>query len=820
MTNAGRGAWVAALVGIALAAGLGPRAQEPNGISVGRPKVFDNRTLTLMLEALSEQLRTIQTVDQKTLAAAFGLLQGFQSRESSSSLTVSGLPTPSTTNEVETKTGNVSQAGAALPDTSTTKTSNTVGSVTPQIPTLDAASPTIPGFNPEYGQSPGDLLSDQVNLSYQIFNLRMILERSLSDRLLASGNPASDNTTRLQAVLGFNVTIDPPRTAEEAVAVVEVTLEPADSPLVGYSPSTPGVQSMSAAQSAIDDSLSLVALMPQEKTYNSAAVSTKSSAFGGAAVAGMVHVGYNQRRRGQTFYLYRDADTVAYERMRPQGARDLKFGWMFRPVLGQKAVSPGMRQLFAIVSVPRRDVNADDLAQILNARVRTYWKKYDANTRTSFEERDANFAARMRYWLSGTLAKPEIFETRYENGAMYSSIQVRPTALYQNGLRPTVSNVRWQSVGPKTVVVSVEGNNFFTGTQVSIGGKTYVGNGDGLVLKSNQALDLTAPLDVLETGSGVISGRYGAAVSMAVNPSSVPALAALSRPTIVSLNLGASLGQHRELHACFNNLPPEMPVAATRTDMVLTVNGAVVPPPYAYAANCVTALVPADLLKELKGQIRFTWPFIAGWTTSQRLYDPAEAFRVARLDKTRILITNQSAAGFKYEREAGGPELCWTLHTGGPSYPFKRTECPSGSDKTHALTDHAMTVAVGETMPDYLILENPVHGIVTLQVPQQEKPEKPRLTEINQFDSVWIDIPVDDAAEIDAVDANQVRLQKRPGKAKPQEPSKVLQVQLTRELTSRPGLVELTLLAKDGKVLGKWTVKVVCRECLGLEGAK
>jgi hypothetical protein len=50
----------------------------------------------------------------------------------------------------------------------------------------------------------------------------MILERSLSDRLLP--NETGDNKTRLQAVLGFNVTIDPPRTANEAVAVVEITL--------------------------------------------------------------------------------------------------------------------------------------------------------------------------------------------------------------------------------------------------------------------------------------------------------------------------------------------------------------------------------------------------------------------------------------------------------------------------------------------------------------------------------------------------------------------------------------------------------------------
>ncbi|MEK6279567.1 MAG: hypothetical protein AABN95_04365 [Acidobacteriota bacterium] len=57
-----------------------------------------------------------------------------------------------------------------------------------------------------------------MNLTYQIFNLRMLLERSLSDRLL------DDDQPRRQAVLGFNVTLDPPRTSNDAVAVVEISL--------------------------------------------------------------------------------------------------------------------------------------------------------------------------------------------------------------------------------------------------------------------------------------------------------------------------------------------------------------------------------------------------------------------------------------------------------------------------------------------------------------------------------------------------------------------------------------------------------------------
>lgn len=226
----------------------------PNGISVGRPKVFDNRTLTIMLDTLSESLRNMQFVDQKSLAAAFNLLQGSRSSEVASNLTVSTLPIPSLKQETVTSTGNVTATGAPLPDTTKQTTTTERAAIIPQPPSLET-QPAFSGFNPNFGQNVSDLLSDQVNLTYQIFNLRMVLERSLSDRVLSNGKP------RRQAVLGFNITIDPPHTAKDAVAVVEITLN--------------------IEGSCQTDGLSRVSLMPQEKTYNAAALSTKSNAFGG-----------------------------------------------------------------------------------------------------------------------------------------------------------------------------------------------------------------------------------------------------------------------------------------------------------------------------------------------------------------------------------------------------------------------------------------------------------------------------------------------------------------------------------------------------------
>src|ERR1051325_825215 len=74
-------------------------SQVPNGISVGTPKVFDDRSLVLQLESLSESLRNLQVIDQARLAAALGMQQGFASTEFLSNFTVTALP--GATNDVD-----------------------------------------------------------------------------------------------------------------------------------------------------------------------------------------------------------------------------------------------------------------------------------------------------------------------------------------------------------------------------------------------------------------------------------------------------------------------------------------------------------------------------------------------------------------------------------------------------------------------------------------------------------------------------------------------------------------------------------------------
>jgi hypothetical protein len=258
-------------------------AQEARGITIGAPKAFDNRTLNLMLERLNAQLAGINVVDQKSLAQAIGTVQGSSVQETVRSLSIQGA-TPSAT--------------AAAPST-------------PALPDSLATPSAL--TNLKYDMSSSDLLSEQVDLTYQIFNLQMLLDRSLSDRLL---NP--NFGPRLQTVVGLNVSIDPPRDAENAVAVVEITLTKKDDPCEksGTCADTPKCD-LNATPS---EDPSLVAAMPQEHSYNSVALNSKSNAFGGSAVTRLVTVGYNERRRGQTYYMFRDNDTVSVERQTCPGA--------------------------------------------------------------------------------------------------------------------------------------------------------------------------------------------------------------------------------------------------------------------------------------------------------------------------------------------------------------------------------------------------------------------------------------------------------------------------------------------------------------------
>ena len=673
-----------------------------NGISVGLPKVFDNRTLTLQLEKLKQQLNQQQTqngvIDLKSVAAALSNLQGLSQQETSTALSVTGSPTPATTLTSTLNTGNVDSSGNPLPNTTSTQNQTTRSSVTPTAPAFDSFATLPAGFNPTFGSSASDLLNDQMNLSYQIVNLQMLLDRALSDRIYPQN---SGGGTRLQTVLGFNVSLDPPRTANDAVAVVEVTLK-----------SDPA------------GDISLVALMPQEKTYNAAALSSKSNAYSGAAMAGAFQVSGGVRKRSQVFYLYKDVDTLSYERMSSDGS--IVFGWMFRPVLGRRSVTPGFKQLFAVFALPRTDcidpAKDDACAVKVTPIVRTYWKKYDRNTQTGFRREEANRARNVWYGLSMGLAEPQLFSNAgYQNYREYGTVRVGATGEYQRQLTPTVTRIEWRPTGAKTTTISVKGNNFFTDTQVLLGDTKYSEAAGNMAIKSDQSFELASTLDQVANGTGVIEGRYGLSTPL-VNAGPANCVDTCAHGVEIDPEHGPeiteAMGGSRRLTVTLRAIPSPEKLAASANDAakaalwklsvseiaglsstsltgdregsvfrttqtpVLSVNSTAIPFPYDIVNTPdetriqISANVSDTLLTDTSASvIKIAWPFYDStkWSTSISYSPPDAQFSVARVSDTSFVLSRINGSAFV--PKAPEPKYCWTLIAIDKPLPFGTDDC-------------------------------------------------------------------------------------------------------------------------------------------------
>jgi hypothetical protein len=97
-------------------------AQSDNGIHVGKPKVYDSRELTLMLDNLSESLQGKHFVDPSQLAKALGNVQGFRESDTSFAFQANGAVGPG-----------AASVFSGTPAASTTPATDTTGSTTPGV---------------------------------------------------------------------------------------------------------------------------------------------------------------------------------------------------------------------------------------------------------------------------------------------------------------------------------------------------------------------------------------------------------------------------------------------------------------------------------------------------------------------------------------------------------------------------------------------------------------------------------------------------------------------------------------------------------------
>jgi hypothetical protein len=812
-----------------------------NGIAVGRPKVFDNRSLTIMLQQLSESLRTMQVIDAKTVSTALGNFQGSKVTDNSFVVSASGPSTAGMTDadtvgtapgQITTKTTDATGASTSVTKNDPTATSVTTSDVltatraaqTPTAPTL--APPTTDlGVSVPFGQNAGDLLSDQVNLTYQIFNLRMISERSLSDRLW-KGKP------RRQAVLGFDISLDPPSYAKDSAAVIEI--------------------SVCDPKSNAGD-VSLVAMMPQEKTYNAAALSSSSKAFAGSAMAGPVSVGAAGRRSQKTMYLYRDNDTIAYEdMMRAETASQLEFGWVFRPVLGRRSVSPGMRQMFAVISLPDDDCSAEDPAtsgssskaspikkegcsgaRSLTVKVRTYWKKYDRGTLTT-----ASASQIMGFsGIQNIFGVSPKLTPKYLDFATYSNVEVTSPSVTDDNLKATIKDVTWSSTGGNSVVVSLTGKNFFTGTTVIMGGQTYRESSGNLLIKSDGIMDILTDTTALANSDGVVIGRYGRSARISAegtNRSDTPA----GLDLIDEVALGPNLGGDHKLTVTLS-IPctalPRNEVSNKPKVPFILINDTNSPGRAYFDCSdknpaVLTTWVSDDLVAGKAPRLQLIYPF--GLTSQIKpLPDASLVFQLERLSQQEnkvsesFLLKALTDPNFESLDKAGG---CWTLEVG-PDYEINlpTSKCTNHPDSKNMQKLTATTILIREIpekkgsplFEDKFILKDNVKGFFEVAVPaakaEAKKPAfaaKQTLT-INQNDSRWVTVLGTGLEGVTSVKINSVPIDLRLTAAKKPEDKDQLQLNIQRTISEKPGDVDITFYDSSNKVIDTIPLKIVCTSC-------
>ena len=432
-----------------------------NGIHVAAPKVFDTFTLRQMLANTASQLAGISGFSPASITAAYGNLQGVSRDTSYLSAQVTTVPTSVISAVTANGATGSNTAGNTLTLTNGGTGTSTVITCPPgTLPAvgtsgIPACAPlttsTAPG-NPNGGSSTlntgqtnfgstlnslntgvqntnqqntvtstsggqggavapvpvstalpaptnigiaaSDMLAEQVQLNSQITTYRLLLQGALSDQYLLKDSFAID--TRQQTTVGFTISLNPPARYRHAVAEVRVWI---DSPQG-------------------EDEVSVMNLLPADKTYNVAKITSHQNAFGAGAVIEMVNVGVAAGKSKDRLYLAKDTDTVAlqFPRDKPESdhgadrlprstqehirdavrqakiwqtiqdacvddphplSESVVFGWQFRPVLGAPYVEAGQRMVYAQLALPTG--LGEQFAPLVH--IQTRWREYHPDRR-------------------------------------------------------------------------------------------------------------------------------------------------------------------------------------------------------------------------------------------------------------------------------------------------------------------------------------------------------------------------------------------------------------------------------------------------------
>lgn len=441
-----------------------------NGIFVDTVKVYDDNALQLMLNAARARLATLQTFDQTGLLSRIGAVTGASLQQQAISAQVGGPPIPGMTTANLGGTGSTQTMVGPSGTTTTTAAGQPVQNVTATTAQQNAPLPTLPstsvglpstGFN----VSSLDALNEMMQLTYEIANLQMLLEGSLTDRYVRGQRVIKPRTT-----LGFPITITSQPPYKDAVAVVEIE---SIAPLTGtFSTEPPTV----------------TALLPREKTYNVASLTDKMTSVGGGVVTQVLSGGFSFLRGRKSYYLVQDQDTVAMMQTGPN-PQTTSFSWQFRPVLGQRFVRSGLKQTFVQLAVPVL-ANYGCYGGI---KVRTYWRRYDGKNGV----------------LKDIIAESIREETLF-----------KPIPVYDQ--RPTIEGVDYEDLGLGQLLMTVKGR-FLSGTYIRVGPTLYREGTPGFTSELSQLRFVTSGSDLAKFRGKLVS-RDGTEIDIASPQVPLPAL--------------------------------------------------------------------------------------------------------------------------------------------------------------------------------------------------------------------------------------------------------------------------------------------------------
>lgn len=448
-----------------------PAAADPvdNGIVVGNAKLFDERSLETMLSSVQSSLAGSNYINPAAVAQNEGMVQGGEFTSTSTQLSATDNPQrPTTATSSSTTTTTKAPTGTTTATAITTvPVLNTPGNAVPGPLAPTFTSDNI-GVSAPLAVSSEDMLQQQVGLSFEASNLQLLLEHALSDRVIFTKGDSSA-APRTLAVLGFQISVDPRNDDKYAVAEAEITItNPHDLPASSDgSPLRPEVALM----------------LPQDKTYNVAKVTNDSHTIGLGSFAqpfgGSISAG---RSHNSAFVVY-DVDTVALQRPSPD-ANSVSFAWQFRPVLGQKAVQPGTRQVYVLLSLPVSSGEEYDPT----ITVKTYWKKLDAK--------------------SSTVGDPIAGE-----GSSYKldPISIHNLNDYDDALQPKIDDVDTFDAGNGQIYVEATGSNFSKNMTVVLNGVS-----NSVYEQDGRTLSFTAPITSMAYTDPIIVGPYGLPVDLEI----------------------------------------------------------------------------------------------------------------------------------------------------------------------------------------------------------------------------------------------------------------------------------------------------------------